>query len=76
MLGENQNLHSFYLYTRNQFILVKCSSYKQPMFVKKQLHSFGKLYLIYEDVPEKFLDEANVNFFIALFVTFFNLITG
>ena len=31
------------------------------MSVKKQIPSLSKLYTIYEEVPEKFLDEADVD---------------
>ena len=47
------------------------------MFVKKLIYSLSKLFSIYEALTEIFLDETDVySYFITIFVTFLNLITG
>ena len=34
---------------------------KQPMSIKKQIQSLGKLLTIYEEIPESFLDETEID---------------
>ena len=51
----------FYHYSINSVILWYLSNEKQSMSVKKQISSLSKLYTIYEEVPESFLDETDVD---------------
>ena len=48
-------------YSINSVILYLLSNKKQSMSVKKQIPSLGKFYTIYEEVPETFLDETDVD---------------
>ena len=43
------------------FILQTVLINDQSMSTKKQISSFSKLYSIYEEVPEEFLDETDVD---------------
>ena len=43
------------------FILQTVLFYNQSMFTKNQISSFCKLYSVYEEIPEDFLDETDVD---------------
>ena len=51
----------FYHYSIKSVILWFLSNEKQSMSVKKQISSLSKLYTFHEEVPESFLDEADVD---------------
>ena len=53
-------------------------SYKQSIYVKKQIHSLAKLCSSNEEVRERFLDEIDIDkkVLVTILVTFLNLITG
>ena len=62
--GESKlltNQHCFYHYTTFYFILQYVLFYIQLMSTKKQISSLCKLYSIYEEIPEDFLDETDVD---------------
>ena len=64
-------------FTTNHFVFQIFSSQNPSMSVKKRVHSFSKLNLIFEEVPECFMDETDVEtYFSTTFVTLVNLITG
>ena len=58
---EIQNPHYFYRYTINEFIFAKLTDSKKLMSVKKRIPSFCKLYSFYEEIPEEFLYETDVD---------------
>ena len=45
----------------DKFVLQNFINYRKLMFVKKQIPSLGKLFSIYEEIPEEFLDETDVD---------------
>ena len=49
------------LYSIKSVILWYLWNEKQSMSVKKQISSLSKLYTIYEEVPESFLDGTDVD---------------
>ena len=51
------------VFTTNEFIFQEFLRYKQSASVKKQIHRASKLYSIYEEVPESFSDETDINSF-------------
>ena len=60
-LADSRNMHSFYILTTNHFFLHKYLRYKESVFVKKQNHSLIKLYSIYQNDPESFLDKTDAD---------------
>ena len=53
------------------FILQTVLFYNQSMSTKKQISSWCKLYSVYEEIPEEFLDETDVDsYFFTKFSTF------
>ena len=60
--GKSKSLttqHCFYHYTAFYFFLQSVLFYNQLMSTKKQICSLCKLYSIYEEKPEEFLDETD-----------------
>ena len=55
------NLHCFYHYTTFYFILQSVLFFNQVMSTKKQFSCLCKLSSIYEEVPEEFLNETDVD---------------
>ena len=55
------NQHCFYHYTTFNFILQTVLFYNQLISTEKQISSLCKLYSIYEEIPEEFLDGTDVD---------------
>ena len=51
----------FYRYTTFHFILQTVLFYSQLMSTERQISSSCKLYSVYEEIPEEFLDERDVD---------------
>ena len=55
------NQRCFYHHTTFYFILQSVFFQNQSMSTKKQISSLCKLYSVYEEIPEEFLDETDVD---------------
>ena len=55
------NQHRFYHYTTFHFILQTVLIYNQLLSTKKQIASLCNLYSIYEEIPDEFLDETDID---------------
>ena len=55
------NQHRFYHYTSFHFILQPVLFYNQLMSTKKQISSLYTFFSVYEEIPEEFFDETDVD---------------